>query len=259
MSNATHFGERQMSGSRPVKVPSSRRESLVVLMRNRILAGEFPTGFHLQEVPLAEQLGVSRTPIRESLALLAKEGLLEPGPKRGYKIRRFSLDEIVEAYEVRATLEGMACRLLAERGLDEVDVRKLRECLEFGDRMLERGMFTDDEHDPWLEMNNALHSSLVEASRNTMLASFVDQTQRIPLSSARHVHWYKLDRENFELARRAHRHHHEIVDAIVARQSGRAESRMREHILFSQALVREQFTNQKIGFDTVVPLRRIRG
>jgi GntR family transcriptional regulator of vanillate catabolism len=121
--------------------------------------------------------------------------------------------------------------------------------------MLERGMFTEADHDPWLEMNNTFHSALVNGPRNAMLASFVEQTQRVPLSSARHVHWYKLDRQNFELAKRAHSDHHGIVEAVLRRQSSRAEARMREHIYFSQQLLRDHFQYQKIGFDTVMPLR----
>jgi len=233
---------------------ASRSESVVVELRDMIMRGEFAAGFHLQENPLAERMGVSRTPIREALNMLAKEGLLEPGPKRGYKIRTFSIDEIVEAYEVRAALEGLACRLLAETGLSEETVKTLRACLEFGDQLIERGMFTAAEHDPWLEMNNTIHSVLVNASRNTMLASCIEQTQRVPLASARHVHWYRFDKENYELARSAHRDHHGIIDAIVRRQGGRAEARMREHIFFSQELVREHFKHQKVGFDTVVPI-----
>lgn len=236
------------------ETPGTRSESVVVGLRDMIMRGEFAAGFHLQEIPLAERMGVSRTPIREALNMLAKEGLLEPGPKRGYKIRTFSVEEIVEAYEVRATLEGLGCRLLAEKGLDEATIGKLRERLEFGDELIGRGMFTSAEHEPWLEMNNTIHTLLVEATGNAMLASCVAQTQRVPLASARHVHWYRFDQENYEIARDAHRAHHGIVDAIVRRQSGRAEERMREHIYFSQELVREHFKHQKVGFDTVVPI-----
>lgn len=232
----------------------SRSESVVVELRDMIMRGEFVAGFHLQEVPLAERMGVSRTPIREALNMLAKEGLLEPGPKRGYKIRTFTIGEIVEAYEVRATLEGTACRLLAETGLPEDVAARLQDSLEFGDRLIGRGMFTSAEHDPWLEMNNTIHSLLVSATRNAMLAQCVEQTQRVPLASARHVHWYRFDKENYELAQSAHRDHHGIVDAILRRQAGRAEARMREHIHFSQELVREHFKNQAVGFDTVVPV-----
>ena len=244
----------EVSRALPAEAPPTRSESVVVRLRNMILGGDFSAGFHLQEVPLAEEMGVSRTPIREALTMLAKEGLLEPGPKRGYKIRTFSVEEVLQAYDVRATLEGMACRLLAERGLAPEQAARLRQCLEMGDRMLERGIFTEDEHDPWLEMNNTFHTSVVGGSENAMLISFVEQSQRVPLSSARHVHWYKLDMNNFELARRAHGDHHDIVEAIINRQSARAESLMREHIYFSQGLVRKHFQDQDVGFDTVIPL-----
>jgi len=232
----------------------SRSESVVVQLRDMILKGEFAAGFHLQEIPLAQRMGVSRTPIREALTTLAKEGLLEPGPRRGYKVRTFSLDEIVEAYEVRATLEGMACRLAAERGLPNEAAARIRSCLEVGDSMLRRGMFMHLEHDAWLEMNNTFHADVVSGSSNAMLANLVEQTHRVPLASARHVHWYRLDDENYELARRAHRDHHEIFDAIIARQASRAEFKMREHIYFSQDIVRRYFKDQTIGFDTVLPV-----
>jgi GntR family transcriptional regulator of vanillate catabolism len=187
--------------------------------------------------------------------MLSKEGLLEPGPKRGYKIRSFTIEEIVDAYEMRATLEGTACRLLAERGLSEEMVGRSRELLDFGDLMLERGNFTSVELQPWSEMNHEFHAMLIDAAANSMLKNFVEQTHQVPLSGPRHVHWYRFDSENFELARHAHRDHHEVFNAIVRRQGSRAEARMREHIYFSLDLVRQHFRNQTVGFDTVVQLR----
>ncbi|MGD9942302.1 MAG: GntR family transcriptional regulator [Burkholderiaceae bacterium] len=236
---------------------TSRSETVLLALRDMITRGEFPAGFHLQEVPLAERMGVSRTPIREALTMLSKEGLLEPGPKRGYKVRTFSIEEIVDAYEIRASLEGTACRLLAERGLEEDVVRRIRDLLDFGDQMLERGEFSSLEQEPWSDMNNALHGVLVDSAGNAMLKSFVEQSYRVPLAGARHVHWYRFDTENFEMARHAHRDHHEIFNAIIRRQSGRAEARMREHIYFSLDLVRHHFRSQTVGFDTVTQLKPI--
>jgi GntR family transcriptional regulator of vanillate catabolism len=234
---------------------ATRAESAVVVrVRDMVMRGEFAAGFHVQEIPLAERLGVSRTPIREALNILAKEGLLEPGPKRGFKVRTFSVDEIVQAYEVRACLEGMACRLLAERGLSPELEQQLGKCLRVGDELLERGMFGAQEQQPWLEMNNEIHSLLVHATGNAMLGQCIDQTLRVPLASARHVHWYRFDKQNYERAKSAHRDHHKIIEAIGHRQAGRAEALMREHIHFSEALVREHFVNQRVGFDTVLPL-----
>ena len=232
--------------------PARGESAVVIRLRDMVMRGELAAGFHLQEIPLAERLGVSRTPIREALNILAKEGLLEPGPKRGFKVRTFSVDEIVQAYEVRACLEGMACRLLAERGIAPELEEELQRLLRVGDELLDRGMFTAAEHQPWFEMNNSIHSLLVEATANAMLAECVGQTLRVPLTSARHVHWYRFDQQNYERAKSAHRDHHKIIEAIAQRQAGRAEALMREHIHFSEALVREHFVNQRVGFDTVL-------
>ena len=228
----------------------TRSEAVIIEVRNRILSGELGAGLHLQEIPLANELGVSRTPIREALATLAKEGLLEPGPKRGYKVRTFTLDEVVAAYEVRATLEGLAVRLVAERGIGHGQRARLEDCLSAGDRMLANKLSESDQP-AWLEMNNAFHTTLVVAADNAMLADFVEQSHRVPLASSRHVHWYRFDEENFALARRAHEAHHDIVEAILRRASTRAEALMREHIYFSQRLIQQHFSRRALGFDVV--------
>ena len=220
---------------------TSRSEAVTLQLRDMITRGDFPAGFHLQELPLAERMGVSRTPIREALTALAKEGLLEPGPRRGYKVRTFAFEDVLDAYEMRACLEGTACRLLAEQGLSEQRIRALRDLLDLGDQLLERGRFTAVEHAPWADMNVALHGLLVEATGNALLGTFVQQTGRVPLASARDVHWFRLDQENYAAVQQAQRDHHEIVQAIVKRQAGRAEARMREHVYLSRDLVRERF------------------
>ena len=81
---------------------------------------------------------MSRTPVRAALATLGNEGLLEHLPKRGYTVRAYDIGEIVAAYEVRAALEGLACRQAAMRGLSNDAVATLRNCLDEGDRILGR-------------------------------------------------------------------------------------------------------------------------
>ncbi len=233
-------------------IASSRSEAVTLVLRDMITRGDFVAGFHLQEIPLASRMGVSRTPIREALATLAKEGLLEPGPRRGYKVRTFSIKEIIDAYEMRATLEGTACRLLAERGLSENQIREVRDLLDAGDQLIERGRFTTVEHEPWGEMNIALHRLLVDATDNILLKGFVQQTGNVPLTGPRDMHWYRLDQENFALMQQAHRDHHEILNAIIKRQASRAEARMREHIYLSRDLVWSRFRQQTVGFDAAM-------
>lgn len=219
------------------QVTISRAEQVSIEIRDRILRGEFEPGFHLQEIPLAESLGVSRTPVHEALVTLAQEGLLEPGPKRGFKVRVFTADDIRNAYDVRAILEGLAARLVAERDLSNDVQKSLQHYLRMGDQMLLRGAFTRNDQDEWLEMNNGFHMTIVRAANNPMLASFVEAAHQVPLASARHVHWYRYDRDNFELAKRAHQAHHEIYDALSNREASSAEALMREHITFSRRLL----------------------
>lgn len=215
-----------------------RSETAAVIIRDRILNGEYQPGAPLQEIPLSKELGVSRTPIREALSILSKEGLLEPGPKRSFKVKTFTLDEIWYAYELRGCLEGYACRHLAEVGMTPEVEQRLENCLREGDRLLEQGLEASRQ-DEWLEMNNEFHAAIVEACSNPFLSNFVQQTHNVPLASARHVHWYSTDQRNFDLARKAHEHHHGIVAAIKARQSARAGFLMEEHVVYSFGLVTE--------------------
>jgi GntR family transcriptional regulator of vanillate catabolism len=96
-------------------------------------------------------------------------------------------------------------------------------------------------------MNERLHSTLSRATGNEMLISFVEASQRLPLTSSRNVHWYRFDDRNFFLAKQAHSHHHVIVDAILERNSARAEAAMREHIRFSSDLLAEYYQQMVAG------------
>lgn len=207
-----------------------------------IVSGEVPAGTHLQEIPLAERLNISRTPVRRALGILAQEGLLVPGPRRGYKTRSFSIDEITDAYEVRATLEAMAAGQLAKKGTTKQTHDTLIELLAEGDRALAHGSFTQKDQLSWVAMNENIHHTIYSSTQSEMLLSFIETTYRLPLTSARHVHWYHYDSENFFLAKTAHAHHHSIISAIIERDSGRAEATMREHIRFSLDLLRKYYT-----------------
>ena len=86
--------------------------------------------FRLDERQLSEDLGVSRTPIRAALQKLESEGLLDAMPNgRGYRLRQFSKADIWDAIEIHATMEGLAARMAAERGVDELLMEQARELL----------------------------------------------------------------------------------------------------------------------------------
>lgn len=138
-------------------------------LREEILAGRLEPGAELAEVPLSEQLGVSRGPIREAIGRLASEGLVTVRPRRGAIVRPLSKAEFLELYQVREALELMAVKLAVPR-LTAADLEELAE--------LNRAM---DEHaarnevDEFFEANHAFHERLLECCGNAKLQELYRQ------------------------------------------------------------------------------------
>ena len=97
-------------------------ESVLGRLREMVLRGRFPGHAKLGEKQLAEMLGVSRTPVRLALQSLAQERLLIYSPHRGFHVRAFTSEEVVNAIELRGRLEAFACERLAGRELRDVDL-----------------------------------------------------------------------------------------------------------------------------------------
>ena len=91
--------------------------SVVATLRQPILAGRYQPGTRLAEIPVAAELGVSRTPVRLAFRTLAQEGLLQRVGKRGLDVRAFTEADVLCAVEVRGVLEGLAARRLSEAGV----------------------------------------------------------------------------------------------------------------------------------------------
>jgi DNA-binding GntR family transcriptional regulator len=98
---------------KPLEAPRSLAEDAADRIREQILAGGFGPGEHLVEAKIAEQLNISRGPVREAFKLLRAEGLLKEEPRRGTFVVSLSADDVREIYGLRAALEGRAARLLA--------------------------------------------------------------------------------------------------------------------------------------------------
>jgi GntR family transcriptional regulator of vanillate catabolism len=215
-------------------------------LRDWILHGEVRPGGRLEEVPLAEQLGVSRTPVRAALGTLATEGLIDHQPKRGYLVRAFNMEEIVAAYEVRSVLEGLACRKAAARGLTQEQAQRLRANLADGDRILASGVLQPEDHEPYQQMNVTIHDTLLLASGNPWVTRFAEQAQNIPFASDRIVLW-----DDHAIILRSHGDHHRIVEAVIARDSHRAEQLRREHVYYAGIILRRNYEKVLEAGDTV--------
>ena len=241
------------SGDKPVF--SSLSDKVTQEIKRLILSGRLVGGMHLQEQILAEQLNMSRTPVREALSRLAQENLLVAGPKRGFKVRTFTYKEILDAFEVRASLEGTACRIAAERELSEDACVELNECVEEGFRLNERSDVGLRHLEAWMAMNERFHSVIVSATDNAMLEEMLNAAQCLPLASVRHIHWYHNKERYLKFTELAAKQHAVVFDAIRLGQSYRAEAAMREHIWASAELVKERvgshvlFNGQHSGED----------
>ena len=109
----------------PLAAPRSLAEDAADRIRAQILSGGFSPGEHLVEAKIAEQLAISRGPVREAFKLLRAEGLLKEEPRRGTFVVSLTAADVREIYGLRAALEGRAARLLA-RGRDAATLARLR-------------------------------------------------------------------------------------------------------------------------------------
>lgn len=204
---------------------SNRALSVMDQIREAILCGAVAAGERLNEVRLSRSLAVSRTPVRAALQALAGEGLLDYAPNRGFTVREFPLDAIVDAYDIRASLEGLAARFAAERGLSSEEKAVVERSLAAGDKLLERGSFEAGDLTIYRGINGDFHDTLLAAARNRMLAEMIRICHHVPVSSSRNIVAFK-----HRDVRRRHDDHHRIYEAICAREPWRAELLMREHV-----------------------------
>ncbi len=205
-------------------------------LRDGILHGQLRPGERLEEVPLAQRLGVSRTPVRAALAMLASDGLIDHQPKRGYVVRIFDLEAIGAAYEVRSVLEGLACRRAAQRGLTQTQSDRLLKCLAEGDCILAHGLLLPQDHEPYQRVNVEIHDTLLEASGNPWVSRFAIQAHNIPFASDRIILW-----DQHAVILHSHTDHHRIIDAVITRDSARAEQLMREHVYYAGLILKANY------------------
>jgi GntR family transcriptional regulator, rspAB operon transcriptional repressor len=138
-------------------------------LREEIVSGRLAPGSELQEVALAESLGVSRAPIREALGRLAAEGLVTIRPRRGAVVRALSAEEFLEAYQVREALEVMAVRLAVPR-LTRDDIATMQRLIDEMAALAEA-----DDVQGFFDANAAFHQLFFDVAGNRMLAEMYRQ------------------------------------------------------------------------------------
>jgi GntR family transcriptional regulator of vanillate catabolism len=219
-------------------------EQVISEIRERILDGKYGPGAHLHEATLASDLGVSRTPIRDALRVLANEDLLVYYPNRGYIVRSVELSDVLDAYDVRGTLEGLACRVIAERGMDEAGKAAFLEIIEQGEEIFRSPEWGPAQQAAWRALNTQFHYALLEASHNRHLDPIMRQIRFFPRIFDSRLNpdsdfFQKVHTREQRL--RSHHDHVHIVEAMMRGEGARAEALMREHVYANRELLRGAF------------------
>jgi len=188
----------------------SLKQEMYDSIRQDILEGSFLPGDLLRERELAAKYGVSKTPVREALSLLAQEEMVKAVPRAGYMVTQLTLRDLQEVHQLRVTLEAMAARLAAENMTDEQidELQKLSS--------------TSDPEEA-IRFNREFHLAIARASGNARLAKMIEQllddTDR----------WAALEVARLTPAVLLIGHRAEL-DALRTRDPDVAEQAMREHV-----------------------------
>jgi DNA-binding GntR family transcriptional regulator len=197
---------------------TSLGEHAYEFVRGEILRGRLPVGAVVAEGPVAEQLGISKTPVRQALKSLQREGLLDVGPRRQLIVRGFTTEHRREVLEVRLALESLAVRRACETmTIEQID--QLRLLLLQQKRAADAG---DDE--TFIELDERLHLQIAAGADLPVVEGFLRQ-----LRGFVRVMRLGTTRSPGHL-RAVHDEHHTIVDLIEARKPARAVKALRDHL-----------------------------
>ena len=195
------------------------REWTYERLKSKVLSGGFNPGERLTEEHLADELGVSRTPVREALHKLELEGLIEPLATRGLRVTRDTKEEMEELFEIRSVLEGYALRCVSEE-ISEEPLQQLQSFIDKADKAYGRKRI--EEVFRW---NTKFHDTL-----NDMIAH-KPRFHQLIVDMRKYVLRYRKDTLHYlEGARRSIDGHRKVMLALRLRDPDLCERIMREHV-----------------------------
>jgi DNA-binding GntR family transcriptional regulator len=197
--------------------PRALYEEVAELLRQRIFARELEPGSWIDELRIAEALGISRTPLREALKVLAAEGLVTMKVRRGAYVTEVSEKDLRDVYHLLALLESDAARVVAQRASESqmTQIQTLHQDLEKA----------IDNRDRFFEINEAFHMLLLEIADNRWRDQMVADLRKV-MKLNRHSSLFKEGRIEQSLAE-----HQAIVQALTDRQAEVAAERMSAHFM----------------------------
>lgn len=204
----------------PIRLDSYKplRELVCENLIDAINKGILSPGERLMEIQIAEEMGVSRTPVREAIRKLELEGFVVMIPRRGTYVANISIKDINEVYEIRSALDILAGGLAAERINDE-EIEKMRELLVLIEKYAE-----EDNLSKVIEIDSKFHDILYTASRNERLVNIISNLrEQITVIRGKSMNYPGRLADTLN-------EHKEIVESIATRNVDRAEEAVRVHL-----------------------------
>lgn len=205
-------------------------------IRHDIIFGIYSDGERLSEAQLCDTHKVSRTPVRLALRLLEREGLIRRGEGRGYQIHRPTVNDILQAVQVRGHLESLAARLMAQSPGRHNMLPTLEAAIENIDNLVDAGKVDDTSRQLMQRQNAIFHKTILEGCGNDFVGFTCEQISHLPMLEAGSMVFDKqvlstkdgMERSLFRL-KLGNSQHKVIFEAIQRGDAVRAEGMMREH------------------------------
>ena len=209
---------------------------LATKIRDDIIMGVLQEGERLSETRLCEIYGVSRTPIRLALRLLERERIIRRSEGRGYKVFSPTVDDILQAVQVRGHLESLAARLMAQSETRTQHLPKMAQAIDSIDTILRAGEMDDGARSDAQAANKVFHTTILQACGNSYVGFTCQQISHLPMLEAGSM---VFDRSAIEAPDQVqsglfrlqlgNAQHQVIYEAIEKGDAVRAEGMMREH------------------------------
>lgn len=194
------------------------RDMVFDVLMSAIMQGQLSPGERLLEVQLADEMGVSRTPVREAIRRLELEGFVVIVPRKGAYVAGLSINDVEEVYEIRTVLETLAVRLAAQR-MQPADYAQLDELAE---KMC--ATWQEGNVDNWVSLDASFHELLYKFSRNerlvSMMSNIMEQLSRYRIISL----------ANVEVRHNSLSEHQDLIEALKRHDSEAAAAAVEKHI-----------------------------
>lgn len=205
-------------------IPRALYEEVAERLRQRIFNRELEPGSWIDELKIADELGISRTPMREALKVLAAEGLITMKVRRGAYVTEVSDKDLSDVYHLLSLLESDAVAVVAERASDE----QLKELDRLHQELEAAGSDPERQRERFFQINEQFHMRLLDIANNRWRDQMVSDLRKV-MKLNRHNSLFKTGRVEESLLE-----HRAIMTALQARNPALAAQRMREH--FSNGL-----------------------